>query len=304
MNKKPAVIIDTDPGQDDALAIMMLIRSGVADIKAITTVAGNVDIQTTTNNARSILDLAGSNIPIYSGSDKPLKKELVKAAVHGISGLDGIKVNKQEPLNGMAVDKIIEIVRNNPKRVSIIAIGPETNIAKVLLKDPEITQLIKQIVIMGGAIEVPGNKSPVAEFNLFVDPDAAKVVFDSPVTKVLVPLDICNVIPMFLKDFKEIKGKLSKPIVSMMKHFIKGIRIFENFKGALVYDALAVYYLINPKAYEFEKMDIRVETSGDLTTGMSVADRRTWGGKKPNISLVTHIDRKSFVSDFIRIMSD
>lgn len=303
MNEKPIVIIDTDPGHDDALAIMLLIRSGKADVRAVTTVAGNVDVQKTTNNARFILDLIGSKIPIYSGSEKPLKKGLINANVHGISGLAGANVTKIEKLNGLAVDKIIEIVRANPKKVTIVTIGPETNIAKAFLKDPELPKLVKQIMIMGGAINVPGNKSRTAEFNLFVDPDAAKIVFDAPVKKIMVPLDVCNDMPLFLEDFQRVKGKLRKPILSMMKEFIKGITKFENFNGALVYDALATYFLINPKAYTLKKMDIRIETKGELTAGMSVADKRNYGDKKLNVEVVTKINRRKFVSDFIRIMS-
>lgn len=304
MNRKPIVIIDTDPGHDDAFAIMLLIRSGKAEVRAITTVAGNVDVQKTTDNTRFILDLIDSKIPIFSGSDKPLKKETVRANVHGVSGLAGAKVIKTEKLNGLAVDKIIEIVRANPKKVTLVTIGPETNIAKAFIKDKELPHLIKQIVIMGGTIDVPGNKSRVAEFNLFVDPEAAKIVFDAPVKKIMVPLDVCNVMPMFLEDFQKIKGNLNKPILSMMKHFIKGIAKFENFKGALVYDALATYYLINPKAFDLKEMDICIETKGELTAGMSVADKRSWGDKKPNVEVITKIDRKSFIKDFIRILSD
>lgn len=303
MNDKPILIIDTDPGHDDALAIMLLVKSGLFDIQAMTTVAGNSTLQNTTNNARYILDLLNSPIPLYSGSEKPLEKPLILANVHGKSGLDGANVVKKEKLNGLAVEKIIEIVRENPGKVSIVVLGPETNIGKAFLKDPELPTLIKQVVIMGGAIDVPGNKSRVAEFNFFVDPKAAQIVFNASVRKILIPLDVCNQIPLFLDDFKKIKGSLRKPIISMMRRFIKGIEKFEKTKGALVYDALAAYYLINSSVYEIEEVDIRVETKGEYTGGMSVADRRGWGEKDPNVGLVKKIDRKVFVRDFIKILS-
>lgn len=304
INKKPIVIIDTDPGHDDALAIMLLIRSNAVDVQAVTTVAGNTDIQKTTNNARFILDLIDSNVPIFSGASKPLRKAQILANVHGRSGLDGAKVTKIEKLNGRAVDSMIRIIRANPGKVTIVVIGPETNIAKAFIKAPELPKLLKQIVIMGGAINVPGNKSRVAEFNIFVDPDAANIVFKAPVKKILVPLDVCNEIPMFLTDFNKIKGKLRTPILSMMKKFIKGIAKYENFKGALVYDALATYFLVNPKAYTLTKMDVAIETKGEFTNGMTVADKRTWSKKRLNIEVVTKIDRNAFVNDFIKIMSD
>lgn len=302
MNNKP-IIIDTDPGHDDALAIMLLVKFGRVDIKAITTVAGNTDIQKTTNNARYILDLVGSNVPIYSGADKPLHKGVIRANVHGKTGLAGAKVIKTEKLNKLAVSKIIDIVDKNPSKTTIITLGPLTNIAQVLKADPAISQKIAQIVIMGGAIDVPGNKSRVAEFNIFCDPDAAEIVFNANVYKILVPLDVCNDIPLFLSDFKKIKGSLRNPILDMMKEFISGIAKFENFRGALVYDALAAYYLINPTAFTLKRMDIRVETKGNYTNGMTVADKRSWGAKLENVQLVTKIERNKFVKDFVNILS-
>lgn len=304
MNDLPKIIIDTDPGHDDALAILLAIKSKKFDIKAVTTVAGNSTIQNVTNNAGYILDLVNSDIPIYSGSKKPLRKKQILANVHGKSGLDGANITKSKKLNDLAVDSMIRIIRTNPREVTIVCIGPETNIAKAFLKYPELPKLIKQLVIMGGAIDVPGNKNRVAEFNLFVDPDAAKIVFDAPVKKILVPLDVCNEIPLFLSDFKKIKGNLKKPVLSMMKKFIKGIEKFENFKGALVYDALAVYYLISPKSCVVKPMDIRIETKGELTAGMSVADKRSWGKKDPDVNVVTKINRNKFVPDFIKILSN
>lgn len=304
MNKFPKIIIDTDPGHDDALAILLAIKSNKFDIKGVTTVAGNSTIQKVTNNARYILDLVKSNIPIYSGSEKPLKRKLILANVHGKSGLDGANITKVEKLNNLAIDSIIRIIRTNPKKVTVVCIGPETNLARAILKDPELPKLVKRVVIMGGAINVPGNKSRVAEFNLFVDPEAAKIVFDAPVKKILVPLDVCNKIPLFLSDFQKISGQLQKPILSMMKKFIKGIEKFENFKGALVYDALAVYYLINPKACTLKPMDIQIETKGELTSGMSVVDKRNWGRKEMNVDVVTKINRDKFVTDFIEILSN
>ncbi|MBT5337981.1 pyrimidine-specific ribonucleoside hydrolase RihA [Candidatus Falkowbacteria bacterium] len=303
-DSKPLLIIDTDPGHDDAMAIMLIEKSKLFDIKALTTVAGNTDIQKTTNNARYILDLLESDVPIYSGAEKPLKRELIKAQVHGESGLAGANVIKEEKLNNLAVDKIIEIVKANPGQVSILTIGPETNLAQAILREPQLPELIKQIVIMGGAIEVPGNKNRVAEFNVFVDPDAAKIVFDCSTPKVLLPLDICNEVFMTLSDFERLEGiKLYEPIMSMMKHFIKGIAEFEkNTKGALVYDALAAYYLIKPEAFKLQLMDVRVETKGEVTLGMTAADRRSWGEQKPNIKVATFLDRQEFIDDFVRIL--
>ncbi len=301
---KKSIIIDTDPGHDDALAIILLEKSGLVNIKAITTVAGNSSIENVTNNARYILDLVNSKTSIYSGSDRPLSRDLIKANVHGESGLDGAKIVKSEPLNDLAVDKIIEIVRSNPGKVSIVIIGPETNIAKAILKEPNLPKLVKEFIIMGGAIDCPGNKNRTAEFNIFVDPEAAEIVFNSGAKIILIPLDICNEILLTLKDFQLLKGsKLYRPIMSMMKKYIKGIKTFENIKGVLVYDALAAYYLINPQAYSLIKADIRIETKGEYTRGMSVMDKRNYGRKDYNVKLVTKINQQQFRRDFIKIIN-
>ena len=296
------IIIDTDPGKDDALAIILLALSNKVTIEAITTVAGNSTIQNVTNNARYVVDLINKNIPIYSGSEKPLAQELNVANVHGDNGLSGVNVLKTQSLSNNAADKIIEIVKANPGQVSIVAIGPETNIALAIKKAPEITKIIKQLVIMGGAISVPGNKNRVAEFNIFVDPEAAEIVFNSGVPIVLIPLDICNATPLFMSDFEKITNPVLKsPIKQMMDPYIKAIAKFEGQTGALVYDALATYFFINPSAYELTPMDVRIESKGDLTRGMSVADKRTWGEKSINTRVVTKLDRERFVTDFISI---
>ena len=300
---KIPIVIDTDPGHDDALAIMLLEKSGLFDIKAITIVAGNSTIQNVTNNARYILDLVGSKAPLYSGASKPLNRELVQAVVHGEGGLEGVTIIGQEPLTNNAVDKIISIIRENPGGISIVVIGPQTNIAQAFIQDPELPSLIKQLVIMGGAITVPGNKNRVAEFNIFVDPEAADIVFKSSVKKVLIPLDVCNEIILQMSDFEQLKGaKLYEPLLKMMDKYINGLMVGEKVSGALMYDPLASYYLVNPEAYTIEPMDIQIETLSELTRGMTIAERRTWGTKNPNVDVVTRIDEKAFKKDFIEIL--
>lgn len=306
LNEKKKIIIDTDPGHDDALAILLLEKSNIFDIQAITTVAGNSTIENVTNNARFILDLIGSQTPIYSGASKPIKKDLILANVHGQNGLAGVEILKQESLSGNAVDKIINIVRANPNQISILVIGPETNIAEAFLRDKELPKLIKELIIMGGAISVPGNKNRVAEFNIFVDPDAADIVFKADVRKIIIPLDICNEVYFSLDEFERLKGSaLYDPIIKMMHPYIKGIQTFEKTTvGALMYDPLAAYYLINSAAYELAPMDVQIETLSELTRGMSVADRRTWGDKNINVEVAVSVDREAFAKEFFEILKN
>lgn len=302
--QKQKIIIDTDPGHDDALAIILLEKSSFFDIKAITTVAGNSTIQKTTNNARYILNLIESKTSLYSGAGKPLKKDLVLAEVHGQSGLEGANITKQEKLTNNAAEKIIQIVDDNPNEITITAIGPLTNIAQAFTLRPDLPALISRIVIMGGAITAPGNKNRVGEFNMFVDPDAADIVFQSQVDKVLVPLDVCNNVFLTLEEFDQLKPtNLYEPITKMMEHYINGLYKFEKTVGALMYDPLAAYFLINPTAFKLESMDIKIETESELTRGMTVADRRLWGEKKFNTSVATDVNREIFIKDFLRILS-
>lgn len=302
---KPKLIIDTDPGHDDALAILMLLKSGRFDLEAVTTVAGNSSIENVTRNAQAILDLAGSDTPVFSGQPRPLKRKLVRAVVHGPDGLAGFDTSQtQFRLSGDAPEKIVEIVRKLPNEVTILAIGPLTNIARAFQIDAQLPSLIKELVIMGGAIAVAGNKNRVAEFNFFVDPEAANIVFRSKVTKTLLPLDICVTTALDLKDFRKLpKGPLRTALLPMMRHFIMGLRKAETQAGILAYDALAGYILLNRPAFNFRPMDIVIETIGEHTFGMCVAERRELHIGTCNVNVATDLDREQFRQDFFEMLS-
>lgn len=301
----PKIIIDTDAGHDDVLAMMLLIKSRRFDILGITTVAGNSAIENATRNTAFTLGLLKSRqIPIFSGNAKPLKRKLIQAVVHGKSGLDGVDTSKAKfTLTGDAYRQIIQMIRSAPHQVTILTLGPLTNIARAFIADPKSPSLVKRIIIMGGAINVCGNKNRVAEFNMFVDPEAADIVFKAPVKKIVIPIDICNDIPLFISDFNRLKGSyLHRPIVNMMKHFIAGIKKYEGTKGALVYDAVAAYYLLNSRAFITEPMDIVIETKGYYTFGMTVAEKRISAKKNINVYVGLQLNRKKFVEDFIKIL--
>lgn len=302
---KRKIIIDTDPGHDDAMAIMLAVKSNCFEIKAITTVCGNSTIENTTRNARYILGLLSQEkIPIYSGSSKPMKRPLIKAVVHGESGLEGIDPKNKPFLTNDAVDRIIEIVKLNPDKITLVTLGPLTNIAKAIVKDSITMNLLKEIIMMGGAIKVPGNKNRVAEFNFFVDPEAADIVFKSGIKKTIIPLDACNRVRLNLKDFGSIKNnKLRDVLLKMIKPYISNIYKDEGVKAALMYDPLTVYYSINSKACRKYRCNILIETKGILTRGMSVADFRKKPELKNNTTVVNYIDEKSFRKDFIKIIS-
>ncbi|OGK64517.1 hypothetical protein A2313_04775 [Candidatus Roizmanbacteria bacterium RIFOXYB2_FULL_41_10] len=303
---KRKIIIDTDPGHDDAMAIMLAVKSEVFDILAITTVCGNSTIENTTRNARYVLRLLGrEDIPVYSGARNPLKQSLIRAIVHGKSGLEGIDPINKAGLTGNAVEQIITLVKNNPGKITLVTLGPLTNIAMAIQKEPKTMIKVKEIIIMGGAINVAGNKNRVAEFNIFVDPDAAKIVFDFACQKTIVPLDACNHVRLTIKDFGKVKNKnLRSALLKMSRPYIRNIAKDIGVKAALMYDPLTVFYLISPVSCKVCKDNVQVEIKGEITRGMTVVDKRMVTDKaKENMTIVTHISQAKFRNAFIRILS-
>jgi len=296
------IIIDTDPGYDDFLALMLAIKSGMFKIHAITTVAGNTTIENTTRNTRYVLSLLKrEDIPVYSGAEKPLVRELLQSKVHGESGLGDLLPQNEANLTHNAVERLLSIVEKNPNKIKLVTLGPLTNIAKAIKQNSEIMSKVQEIVIMGGAIKVPGNANRVAEFNIFVDPEAADIAFRFPVKKALIPLDACMNVKMRVSDFERIKDPLLRePIVSMMTVCIQMISEKEGFDAALMYDPLTVYSLIKPSACKKMDYHISIETKGEITRGMTVADLRKIRKEKPNVTVVEWISEKSFKDDFIK----
>lgn len=301
------IIIDTDPGHDDMLAMLLMLAAPSIDVLAVTTVAGNSTIQNVTNNARFILDLAGApDMPLFSGAGTPLVREQVLAVVHGESGLDGAEVPGQVELDDRAVDMIVELIRGNPNEVSLLILGPQTNIAKAIQRDPEAMKLVREFVIMGGAFDVPGNKNRVAEFNICVDPEAAAIVAAFPVPKVYIPLDICNDIQVPIEEFKRVNSaSVRSTLLSTLAPYIKNIQQDElPTEGALMYDALAAYYLLRPDSCQTKDEAIVVETRGEYTFGMTLIDKRPFSKKEPvNARIVTGIPKQKFIDDFFETLN-
>ena len=299
------LIVDTDAGHDDALAMLMLMAFRPDDILCFTAVAGNAVMENVARNISAIKSLAGyPNIPVHTGGDSPLVLELVTAKVHGTSGLDGIDMSEISfDMDGKAPQRIVELAHQYAGELEILTLGPLTNIARALQIDSTISTKIKRIIMMGGAIDVSGNQNRTGEFNICVDPHAADIVFKSSIPKILVPLDPCDEIVIPLHVFEELKGcRIYSQIHSLMEHFIGGINLEIGANGALVYDALAAYYLIKPEAYEVKRMDVVVETKGEHTIGMTVAEKRLVAKKDFNMDVVTGIDSDMFISDMIKLL--
>jgi pyrimidine-specific ribonucleoside hydrolase len=300
------IIIDTDPGHDDAMALMLAGRSAEFDILAVTTVCGNATIENTTRNAQFILDFIGrEDVPIYSGAKKPIQRELVRAVVHGVSGLEGAPVTNEANLTADAVERILQLIKSNPNEITIVTLGPLTNIANAIQRDPETMLLAKEIVSMGGAINVAGNKNRVAEFNIFVDPEAADIVMRFPVQKTLVPLDACNHVLMQLRDINRIRdNRLHDLLKEMLTPYIANLEKDTGERGALMYDPLTIFYLLQPSSCQTTDEHVLIETKGDITRGMTVVDgRKVNDGMEPNVTVVTNIESKAFIDYFIELLN-
>ncbi|MEI7792871.1 MAG: nucleoside hydrolase [Candidatus Berkelbacteria bacterium] len=300
-NEKMRVIIDTDPGVDDAMAILMILAAPNIEVLAITTVAGNSTIENVSKNAKYILDIAGrSDIPIYVGGACPLKKQLITADVHGQTGLGNIDLSKMDGATSeiSASEKLAELIESNPDQITILALGPLTNIAMVLLSNKDLQNKVMQLVMMGGAIDVPGNKSAFAEFNFFVDPEAAKIVFESNLPKALVPLDLCNQVIMQESDIAKLgEGKVAKFLRSILTPYALNIGKLEGLNGAVMYDPLAAYYLTDEAAFTTREMSIRIQAEGELSAGMSVADKSSLPTWTPNVRVAMSVDQDKFIQD-------
>jgi len=296
------VIIDTDPGQDDAVAILLALASPEIEILGITAVAGNVPLRLTEKNARKICELAGRpEMRIYSGAARPLVRPLVTAEeVHGKTGLDGpdLPEPKMHLQKQHAVDYLIDtLMHEESETITLCPLGPLTNIALALIQQPKIAGRIKEIVLMGGGFFEGGNVTPTAEFNIYVDPHAAEVVLKSGVPIVMMPLDVTHkalTTKKRVEAFHKLGTRVGKATAEMLEFFERFDEQKYGSDGGPLHDPCVIAYLIEPKLFSGREVNVTVETGSELTMGMTVID---WWGvtKRPkNATVMREIDADGF----------
>ncbi|MFK7937766.1 MAG: nucleoside hydrolase [Roseovarius sp.] len=297
------IIIDTDPGQDDAVAILLALASpDEVEVLGLTCVAGNVPLALTTRNARMICELAGRrDIPVFAGCDRPLGRDLVTAEyVHGKTGLDGPDLPEPSmPLQDQhGVDFIVQTLRNAPSgTVSLCPIGPLTNIANAFKNAPDVIDKIDEIILMGGAYFQVGNVTPAAEFNIYVDPDAADIVFSSGVKLTVMPLDVTHK-ALVTEPRNAALRALGTPVgvatAQMTEFFERYDRKKYGAPGAPLHDPCTIAYLIQPELFSGRHVNVQIETTSELTMGMTVAD--WWGvtDRDPNAYFIGDLDADGF----------
>lgn len=275
-SKPLRIILDTDPGVDDAMAIFLALRSPELQVEAVTPVSGNVPLAFTLPNALRLIEIAGRpEIPVAAGAAVPLVRRLVTAAyVHGNNGLGGVEFPepKIKPVAENATDLIRRIVRANPGEITIVAIGPLTNIATVLKADPAIAPMIKSFVLMGGSLS-GGNITPAAEFNFYVDPEAARIVFDSGVPITMVGLDVTQKVLLHesqVRILEAAQNSVSQAAGKIMRATMARIKPTNDETVVAMHDPLTVASLIDPSVVTLKDYYVQIETTGEMTAGMSV----------------------------------
>lgn len=297
------IIIDTDPGQDDAVAILLALASPKEiDVLGITCVAGNVPLELTSKNALMICELAGqTDVPVFAGCDRPLGRALVTAEhVHGETGLNGPDLPDpyMQLQDQHGVDFIIETLRAAaPKSITLCPLGPLTNIATALERAPEIAEAVDEIVLMGGAYFEVGNITPTAEFNIYVDPQAADIVFKSGIPIVVMSLDVTHkalVTPPRNEAFRALGTPVGQAVSKMTDFFERFDREKYGSEGAPLHDPCVTAYLIDPTLFKGRHINVEIETQSELTMGMTVAD--WWGvtDRPANALFIKDIDADGF----------
>ena len=300
------VIIDTDPGIDDALAILLALASPEIILDGITCIHGNASTQQTTRNALAILELAqAGHVPVYKGCELPLVKEaLLSPETHGNSGLGYAELPEPliQPQAGHGSDYLIEQIMSRPGEVTLVAIGPLTNLAIAIRKEPRIVQNVKEVFIMGGAVQHPGNTTALAEYNTFVDPHAAHIVFHSGMPMILTPLDVtyqCIFTPEDLKRLQRLDSPITKFIADSTRFYMEFHDEYQSIEGCVINDPMTLALTYMPEICDYQELVMDVDISTGVGLGNTFADFYNYEKKKPNMKVAMGVRPRMFMELFL-----
>lgn len=302
------IIIDTDPGIDDALTFLLALASPEIKLEALTTTQGNVTLETATRNALAILELAqAGGVPVVAGSVVPLVQPLrASAHVHGQSGVGNAKLPdpKNKPVEQHAVDYLIERVLAEPNELSIFPIGPLTNIAMAIRKEPKFAKAVKELVIMGGAVLEHGNVTPQAEFNIYVDPHAAHIVFHSGIPITLIPLDVthkCLLKPIHINRLLQVNSPITRFIKSAVETCFAHSKSYGG-EGCAMHDPLTLATVIAPELLTLKELYVEVDHSSGVSIGKTFGDFLGTTNKPANMKVALQVRGDEFIEVFIQRM--
>ncbi len=299
------VILDLDPGIDDALALCMALFDPGLDVIAVTAVAGNVSPQVATRNVQALIEQLDPpkwpRLGVASYADNGLPVD--GRHLHGIDGLGGVRLDVAELRTRHPSEKIIcDEVRANPEEVTIVALGPLTNIARAFQRDPELPSLVGRLAISGGAVAVPGNITPAAEFNFYCDPESARAVVRSLCTKTLVPLDVTNRVVLsydFLNQLPSETTKVGALLHQILPPAFRAYRQQFGLEGIHVHDSVTLMAVAHPELFTTREMAGDVETRGDLTMGATVFDRRRVPAWRYNLEVAMEMQKDDVIRELI-----
>ena len=302
--RKIPIIMDCDPGHDDAIAMILACASDKLDVKAITTVGGNQTVAKTTNNALRMLTFMNKQIPVAKGADRPMRRALeIAPEVHGDTGLDGpvIPEATQKALDINAYELMAKVVEASEEKVTLVPTGPLTNIAIFLSAYPHLKSKIERISLMGGSA-IGGNWTASAEFNILVDPEAADIVFKSGIPITMSGLDVTHKAQVYPEDIEKIRsqgGKVAVLVAELLEYFIKFHKEICGWDFAPLHDPCAIAWLINPDMFKSKKLNVQIDIDGEHTTGCTVTDFLNRLDLEPNTDVLLDVDRHQFIDMII-----
>lgn len=300
------ILIDTDPGIDDACAILLALASPEVSLEGLSIVHGNCSLAQGTRNALSLLELAGaSHIPVASGCSLPLvQPSLLAPETHGDIGLGYARLPPahRQSLGQHAVDFLIERILASPGEITLVAMGPLTNLALAIRQEPSITKALRELIVMGGALRHEGNTTSLAEFNTYVDPHAAHIVYHAGIPTTLVPLDVtyqCVLTPADVRRLREVHSPLTQFVIDATRFYMEFHEEYQHIEGCVINDPLALALAFAPNLCEYRELPVDVDISGGICMGKTVADFYNYEKKAANLRVALGVQARAFIDLFL-----
>ena len=300
------ILFDTDPGIDDACAILLALASPELSVEGLSIVHGNCSLEQATTNALSVLEMANAtHIPVAKGCELPLvQPSLLAPETHGNTGLGyaELPVPRLQPVAQHAIDFLIEKILAAPGEMTLLAIGPLTNVALAIRQEPRIVQALKEIIIMGGALRYEGNTTALAEFNTYVDPHAAHIVYHAGIPTTLVPLDVtyqCVLTQGDVRRLREVDSPVTKFVADATRFYMEFHDEFQKIDGCVINDPLALALAFAPELCTYQELPVDVDISGGISMGKTVADFYNYGKKPANMRVALGVRARDFIDLFV-----
>ncbi len=300
------IIFDTDPGIDDACAILLALASPELSVEGLSIVHGNCSLEQATRNALSVLELANaSHIPVAMGCELPLvQPSLLAPETHGDTGLGYAKLPeaRAKPTVQHGIDFLIEKIMSSPGEITLVAIGPLTNVALAIRQEPRIVTAVKELIIMGGAIRYEGNTTALAEFNTYVDPHAAHIVYHAGIPITLVPLDVtyqCILTPGNVSRLQKTDSPITRFILDATRFYMEFHDEYQNIDGCVINDPLALALTFAPELCTYRELPVDVDISGGISMGKTIGDFYNYGKKSANMKVALEVKARDFMELFL-----